>query len=64
MESLLKQMLLEQQRTNQLLLMLIEALGESESDSDAEPVRYLDGSSIHGYQPKGSGLAATPPKER
>ncbi|MFC0710701.1 hypothetical protein [Azorhizophilus paspali] len=43
----MEQLLLEQRRTNQLLLMLIEALGESESDPDAEPVHYLDGSSIH-----------------
>ncbi|WP_349573112.1 hypothetical protein [Azotobacter salinestris] len=45
-ESLLEQLLLEQRRTNQLLLILIEALGESESDPDAEPTTYMDGSPV------------------
>lgn len=41
-ESLLTQMLEEQRKTNQLLLMLIEAMGE-EADPDEEPARYMDG---------------------
>ena len=41
-ESLLTQLLEEQRKTNQLLLMLIEAMGE-EADPDAEPVTYMDG---------------------
>ncbi|MGA4640555.1 hypothetical protein ACQKC8_12370 [Stutzerimonas stutzeri] len=42
MESLLIQLLEEQRKTNKLLLMLIEAMGDEGSD-DAEPVRYMDG---------------------
>lgn len=41
-ESLLTQILEEQRKTNQLLLMLIEAMGE-EADPDDEPARYMDG---------------------
>lgn len=41
-ESLLTQLLEEQRKTNQLLLMLVEALGE-ESEQDEEPVTYMDG---------------------
>lgn len=41
-ESLLAQLLEEQRKTNQLLLMLIEAMGE-ETDPDEEPARYMDG---------------------
>ena len=41
-ESLLTQLLEEQRKTNQLLLMLIEAMGE-EADPDDEPARYMDG---------------------
>lgn len=44
-ESLLAQILDEQRKTNQLLLMLIEAMGEEE-DPDAEPATYMDGSRI------------------
>lgn len=42
-ESLLAQVLAEQRKTNQLLLMLIEAMGQEEADPDDEPVRYMDG---------------------
>lgn len=42
MESLLIQLLEEQRKTNQLLLMLVEALSE-ESDRDGDPGTYLDG---------------------
>lgn len=48
MESLLTQMLEEQRKTNQLLLMLIEALGQEDADPDAVPVTYMDGSPVHG----------------
>jgi hypothetical protein len=41
-ESLIAQILEEQRKTNQLLLMLIEAMGE-EADPDEEPARYMDG---------------------
>jgi hypothetical protein len=44
MESLLVQMLEEQRKTNELLLMLIEAMGQDEIDPDAEPLTYMDGS--------------------
>ena len=43
-ESLLLQMLEEQRRTNKILLMLVEALSQDDSNPDAEPVTYLDGS--------------------
>ena len=44
-ESLLTQLLEEQRKTNQLLLMLVEALGE-ESEHDEEPITYMDGSRV------------------
>ena len=46
MELLLTQLLEEQRKTNQLLLTLIEALGEEEADPDAEPRTYMDGSRV------------------
>lgn len=45
-ESLLALILAEQRQTNQLLMMLIEALGENESDPDDEPLTYMDGSPV------------------
>lgn len=45
MESLLTQLLEEQRKTNQLLLMLVEALAE-ESEHDEEPITYMDGSMV------------------
>ena len=39
-------MLEEQRQTNQLLLMLIEAMGEEDSDQDDEPVTYMDGKPV------------------
>jgi hypothetical protein len=45
-ELLLLQMLEEQRKANQLLLSLIEALGEGEPDPDDEPVRYMDGTPV------------------
>lgn len=44
-ESLLTQLLEEQRKTNQLLLMLVEALAE-ESEHDEEPITYMDGSMV------------------
>lgn len=44
-ESLLTEMLAEQRQTNQLLLMLIEALSD-DSEPGEEPVRYMDGTQI------------------
>tara|TARA_R110001606_G_scaffold68797_1_gene157154 strand:+ start:3701 stop:3847 length:147 start_codon:yes stop_codon:yes gene_type:complete len=47
MEDLLIQMIEEQRKTNELLLTLIEALGEEESeDPDAQPETYMDGTKI------------------
>ena len=46
MESLLAQILEEQRQTNQLLLMLIEAMGEEDSGPDDEPVTYMDGTPV------------------
>lgn len=48
METLLQEMRDEQRKTNQLLMMLIEALAEAEGDTDAEPAAYMDGSPVHG----------------
>lgn len=45
-ESLLEQLLQEQRKTNQLLLMLIEALSQEDGDPDAEPLTYMDGSPV------------------
>lgn len=46
-ESLLAQILEEQKKTNALLLMLIEAMGEEQGmDEDRDPVTYMDGSLI------------------
>lgn len=45
-ESLLAQILEEQRKTNQLLLMLIEAMGQEEADPDAEPRTYMDGTRV------------------
>lgn len=45
MESLLIQLLEEQRKTNQLLLMLIEAMGE-DTDPDTAPETYMDGSRV------------------
>lgn len=44
-ESLLTQLLEEQRKTNQLLLMLIEAMGE-DGEPDDLPVTYMDGSRV------------------
>ena len=44
-EALLTQILEEQRKTNQLLLMLIEAMGE-EAERDEEPSTYMDGSKV------------------
>ncbi|MBF8642271.1 MULTISPECIES: hypothetical protein [Pseudomonas] len=44
-ESLLAQILDEQRKTNQLLLMLIDAMGEEE-DPDTEPATYMDGTPV------------------
>lgn len=46
MELLLEQMLEEQRRTNALLAMLIDAMGESEAGPDAEPAVYMDGTPV------------------
>ena len=45
-ESLLTQILEEQRKTNELLLMLIEAMGQDEGEPDQAPVTYLDGSLV------------------
>lgn len=44
-ESLLTQILEEQRKTNQLMLMLVEALSE-ESEQDEQPRTYMDGSRV------------------
>ncbi|MCJ0972692.1 hypothetical protein MST27_04840 [Pseudomonas sp. PS1] len=46
MESLLTQLLEEQRKTNQLLLMLVEALAQEDADPDAVPATYMDGSRV------------------
>lgn len=49
----LNRLLEEQRQTNQLLLLLIDALSEEGSDPDAEPKTYMDGTPV-GYQPSTS----------
>jgi len=47
MEDLLMQMLEEQRKTNELLLTLINALGDEEpEDPDAQPETYMDGTRV------------------
>lgn len=46
METLLQEIRDEQRKTNELLMMLIEALGEEEADPDVMPARYMDGSPV------------------
>lgn len=60
-ESLLAQILQEQRKTNQLLLLLIEAMGEEDAGPDDEPVTYMDGTPV-GYQPS-TGLSGPPGDE-
>lgn len=45
---LLTQIVEEQRKTNQLLLMLIEAMGQEDADPDDEPATYMDGSPVRG----------------
>jgi len=45
-ESLLRQMLEEQRRTNALLAMLIDAMGDEGDDPDAQPDTYMDGTPV------------------
>jgi hypothetical protein len=45
-ESLLTQLLEEQRKTNQLLLMLIEAMGQEDADPDDVPATYMDGTRV------------------
>lgn len=42
-ETLLRKLLSEQRKTNELLVLLIDALAENEGDEDGEPVVYMDG---------------------
>ncbi len=48
MESLLKAMLEEQRKTNELLALLIQALAEDPEEADAQPACYMDGTPIRG----------------
>lgn len=43
---LLEALIAEQRETNQLLLILIEALADGEANDDAPPSHYMDGSPI------------------
>lgn len=45
-DCLLTQMLEEQRKTNQILLMLVEAMAQEEADPDDEPSIYMDGSRV------------------
>lgn len=45
-ESLLTKILEEQRKTNQLLLMLVEALSDEGDDPDAQPDTYMDGTKV------------------
>ena len=46
METLLQEIRDEQRKTNELLVMLIEAMAEADGDMDAEPTRYIDGTPV------------------
>lgn len=46
MESLLKAMLEEQRKTNELLALLIQALAEEPEEADDQPARYMNGTPI------------------
>lgn len=46
METLLQEMRDEQRKTNELLVMLIEAMAEADGGMDAEPKTYMDGSLV------------------
>ncbi|HEQ0018829.1 TPA: hypothetical protein VDW60_004479 [Pseudomonas aeruginosa] len=62
---LLRDLLDEQRKTNQLLHLLIQALAEDGEDPDAVPTSYLDGTPIQGHQlVRSNSLLATPPRER
>ncbi|HCL3183055.1 TPA: hypothetical protein N2A19_004144 [Pseudomonas aeruginosa] len=62
---ILRDLLDEQRKTNQLLHLLIQALAEDGEDPDAMPTSYLDGKPIQGHQPvRSNSLLATPPGER
>jgi hypothetical protein len=45
---IMSQMLIEQQKTNELLAALVDALAEDGGDPDAEPARYMDGTPVRG----------------
>ena len=45
-EDTLSLILQEQRKTNELLVMLIEAMAEADGDMDAEPTHYMDGSPV------------------
>lgn len=45
-EQLLERILAEQRKTNQILLMLVEALAEEEEREAQEPEVYLDGTAV------------------
>lgn len=62
---ILRDLLDEQRKTNQLLHLLIQALAEDGEDPDAMQTSYLDGTPIQGHQPvRSNSLLATPPGER
>lgn len=62
---ILRDLLDEQRKTNQLLHLLIQALAEDGEDPEAMPTSYLDGTSIQRHQPvRSNSLLATPPGER
>lgn len=62
---ILRDLLDDQRKTNQLLHLLIQALAEDGEDPDAMPTSYLDGTPIQGHQPvRSNSLLATPPGER
>ncbi|ERZ12378.1 hypothetical protein [Pseudomonas aeruginosa] len=62
---ILRNLLEEQRKTNQLLHLLIQALAEDGDDPEAVPTSYLDGTPIQGHQPvRSNSLLATPPGER
>ena len=45
---LIKSLIEEQEKTNQLLAMLVDALAEEHIDIDEQPTHYIDGTPIDG----------------
>lgn len=57
-----EKLLAQARQTNQLLLMLVDALGDEDTGEEAPITHYMDGTPI-GYQPSVGPLGASPGDE-